>query len=153
QDEAVPQPLVEKIAKRARITTMRALPKLTLAGVLAICIGSRTALAQGLVLDVPEGNVLPLLDGKIEKKEWKDAAFYNLERFDAYFKHVLLKNPDGKPDCAIYPSNPSYTVPCDRYLLMAFKVENLGGVRVWFDEGDDGAYGSGSADRRLTVNQ
>ena len=97
-----------------------------------------------------------MLDGVIEFGEWSDASAYELELEDGtqtlHLKHYDLGG-GLEGECSIYEDNPSYTLPCGRYLMIAASGSGTGYLYLWLDEGDDGAWGSGSGDQQLVDHQ
>jgi len=105
-------------------------------------------------------NILPVIDGEINSGEWEDAFIKQVKttankNLTIYTKTYHLKDQNNVL-CSIYPSNPSYKLPCGKYLLMAFEGEALerpSSFALFFDEGNDGWRGSGSYDNFLGFKQ
>ena len=113
------------------------------------------------ILEVPASKVLPLLDGSVQHEEWSDAQYYLLDTsrglLEVWLKHVELE-PNKSGQCTIYPENPDHVVACGKQLFMAFRavekgVSLLRNVDVYFDEGFDRKFGSGSGDGLLISQQ
>ncbi len=107
-----------------------------------------------------DAEIWPIIDGIVDEDEWADASIYrvlaeNRVPLTFYFKTVTLSESESDPSghCSIYPDNPSYTIPCGGYLLLAVTGDIATVIDIYFDEGDDGGYGSGSGDKVLTEGQ
>lgn len=98
----------------------------------------------------------PRLDGALTEAEWAEASHYTLDQgsatLDLYLAVTALRPAPGDPgvDCILYPENPAYRIPCGDYLWVGARAGALSSLKVYLDEGDDGAHGSGSGDGVLT---
>lgn len=107
------------------------------------------------LLVAPYSEQLPTVDGNIDELEWQDAQVYRFPSAGRivrlFLKHIKLEPNGTQEGCVLYPTNPDYLVPCGRYLVLAFQGMVPGWI--YFDEGNDGARGSGRRDYVLTAGQ
>ncbi len=113
---------------------------------------NRSVSSTDLVLNASYGYITPYIDGRLENWELADAGYRNIQsinntEFDVYSKTTFSDNGrqlyigmkitnDNIEECIGHPSW------CESYW-----------VKLYFDEGNDGSFGSGSGDLILNNNQ
>jgi len=99
------------------------------------------------VLDVPSSTDIPTIDGQLNFTEWKDALQINISNTEDLGKMYFKAGRYNGVDSLLIGVNHrgQYDVP--RNACADFESS------FFFDEGDDGSFGSGSYDRQLLFTQ